>query len=117
MGVCDRSKIVELERGVLRLMCRGELDQASVADACRELASYSWQDHDNRVVFDALARVRNVDLIPIRAQLAEHATRMGFPDIDWGNFLQPAEEMLHPIDRQQLQHATEALLASQIRPQ
>lgn len=64
-------------------MCGGALPSSQI-DAAREaLRGYAWRDEEHRVVFEALARARNVHLIPLREQLPAHATRMGFPDVDW----------------------------------
>lgn len=115
MDTDDKAKVVQLERSVLRLMCSGEFHEGAIVEAWRELAAYNWQGQDNRVVFDALTRVRNADLVPIRAQLAEHATRMGFPEIDWGIYFRPtvAEPDDHKIDRREMKQAIKALLLTQ----
>lgn len=77
------TRIVELEREILRALCNGTLPSSQI-DAAREaLRGYAWRDEEHRVVFEALARVRNANLIPLREQLPAHATRMGFPDVDW----------------------------------
>jgi hypothetical protein len=112
MGTPDVSHTVELERCLLRLLCNGAPGDTSVADACRELSAYNWLDQDNRVVFEALARVRNADKVPLRAQLTEHATRMGFPDIDWQIYLEPASATVVPIPPWKLKQAIELLLAA-----
>jgi hypothetical protein len=110
--VRETSKIVELERCVLRFACNGELDPRLMADALLELAAYNWQDQDNRVVFEALKRARSGGVVPIRAQLTEHATRAGFPDIDWGNYLSPTVDDA-VVDHRRMKQAIAALLATQ----
>jgi hypothetical protein len=111
-GAGDLSKLMKLERTVLRFLCSEELDDASRVNARRRLVAYVWHDEEHRVVFESLTRVRNPNLIPIRAQLAEHATRMGFPDVDWQSYLQPAETMTGSTDQQKLELAIEVLVAA-----
>jgi hypothetical protein len=52
------------------------------------LNKYVWQDPDNRVVFESLSGLSS-RLTPaqLREQLPAQATRLGFPDVAWGNYL------------------------------
>jgi hypothetical protein len=110
----DTPNIVNLERVVLRFLCGEELDDASRANARENLAVYAWHDEEHRVVFEALAGVRNADLVPLKAQLAQHATRKGFPDVEWERYLPSAETKIDSVDRQDFKRAIEALLSAQI---
>lgn len=44
------------------------------------------------MIFDALRRSRSARASLLQEQLRAHATRMGFPDIDWDAFLAPGGE-------------------------
>jgi hypothetical protein len=59
----------------------------AVLEALRE---YAWQEEEHRVVFEALARVRSGDAISLREQLPAHATRMGFPEVEWQLYFAPS---------------------------
>jgi hypothetical protein len=54
------------------------------------LAGYAWRDPDNRVVFETLCQVRNANTpgpSELSEQLPAQATRLGFPDVNWENYL------------------------------
>jgi hypothetical protein len=76
----------DLERGVLRALCSASATASSRASALNNLADYTWGDHECRVVFDALRRLRGRELEEVRACLPAAATRMGFPDVNWDSF-------------------------------
>jgi len=76
-------QIIALERGILRAMCGGSQTPAQIAAARQALRAYAWRDEEHRVVFEALGRMRNADSEAVREQIPAHATRMGFPDVDW----------------------------------
>ena len=80
------------ERAILRTLCQPSATQALRERILQELASYRWQVEDHRVIFDALQRSRSAKASPLQEELRAHATRMGFPDIDWDAFLAPGEE-------------------------
>jgi hypothetical protein len=82
----------ETERAILRALCQPSTTQALRERILRELASYRWRAQDHRVIFDALQKSRPVRTSSLHEQLRAHATRMGFPDIDWDAFLAPGEE-------------------------
>ena len=84
-----KEQVTELEREILRAMCGGSLAPAQIEAAREALREYAWRDEEHRVVFEALARVRNADAIPLRQQLPAHATRMGFPDVNWPLYFDP----------------------------
>ncbi|MFZ0883394.1 MAG: hypothetical protein WAN14_08350 [Candidatus Acidiferrales bacterium] len=92
MPAADKSlAIFELERKILRALCRehanssapADLDAQSRASAVAELSSHKWQDAEHRIVFEALARLPGRDAAQVRGQLPAQATRMGFPDVQW----------------------------------
>ncbi len=78
-----KEQVTELEREILRAMCGGAIAPAQIEAAREALREYAWRDEEHRVVFEALARARNADAIPLREQLPAHATRMGFPEVNW----------------------------------
>jgi hypothetical protein len=89
------TRLLHLERDVLRALCR------PLADELRErlnseLKAYQWRSEDHRIVFRALQRVRKVSPASLREQLPARAARMGFPDIDWPSFFEvcvPGEDI------------------------
>ena len=123
----DAKSMVELEREVLRAMCNDPPAIAAIGaahDAAREklrehstrddrleaieaLRGYAWRDEEHRVVFEALARVRSNDAVPLREQLPAHATRMGFPDVEWNLYFEPnaGQNDLRELLRELLQRA------------
>ena len=87
MSTDSTSRFVELEREVLRgFCCVGPADPV-FKTATEALQGYSWRYYEHRVVFGALQRVSARDLLTLREQLPAAATRMGFPDVDWGRYL------------------------------
>jgi hypothetical protein len=95
MAAADKSPaIIELERKILRALCRegadtsagAELDTQSRASAVSELLSHNWQHPEHRVVFDALTRLPGRDTAELQRQLPAQATRMGFPDVPWERY-------------------------------
>ena len=79
---------IELERKVLRALCAAANGAISTFDAKVLLKKYAWRDPDNRVVFESLSGLSS-GLTPaqLREQLPAQATRLGFPDVAWGNYL------------------------------
>ena len=85
------SKVVaNLERAVLRAICTQPLSPTVWEDAQRALTSYDWLEPDHAVVYDAIANVRSREPKNWRSHLAAQTTRMGFPEIDWGAYLETA---------------------------
>lgn len=67
------------------------------------------------MVFEALGRVRSADPVPLRDQLASHATRMGFPDVDWHAYLEAsATTTVDRPDYRDFAKTLESLLATTI---
>jgi hypothetical protein len=87
----DASRIVNLERAILRLLCRSAAPDRLDRDDVRSLTNYTWKDPEHRIVFEALGKVRANDAAALREQLPAVATRMGFPDVDWTNYFGPLE--------------------------
>lgn len=78
-------EVQQLERRFLRGLCSlANFREASAY--CRQLSQYGWLDPDHRIVFDAIRQLRVTDTDRWQAGLPALATRMGFPEIDWGDY-------------------------------
>ncbi len=77
---------IEIERQILRALCGGHLHSTDWNRLAGRLASHAWSDPEHKVVYDALRAVRSNDANTRREQLPAQATRMGFPDVDWGTY-------------------------------
>jgi hypothetical protein len=77
----------QVERKVLRGLCATGIEFARWNRLVDRLAAYVWRDPEHEVVYEALRRIRAPDAAARRAELPAHATRMGFPDVDWGKYL------------------------------
>jgi len=86
------ARICDLERLVLRALCQSSCPEAQSQSVCRELATHRWQEEDHRIVFAALQQARRTSPSSLQQQLPGHATRMGFPDIDWAALFEPVPE-------------------------
>jgi hypothetical protein len=84
--------ITDLERRILRALCRLEISPLNWNRLAASLSEYSWREPDHRVVYDALRGIRSRDATTRRDQLPAQVTRMGFPDVDWSLYF-GAEEM------------------------
>lgn len=76
----------ELERNLLRALCSPCTTAVTRQNLISNMAHYSWLDHEHRIVFNALARLRGRELEDVRSALPAVSTRMGFPDVDWDEF-------------------------------
>jgi hypothetical protein len=85
-------ELCEIERALLRELCQPSTTPVLRERILHELASYRWRLEDHRVVFDTLQKSRPSGTSSLHEQLRAHATRMGFPDIDWDAFFAPGEE-------------------------
>ena len=95
----DYSKrLCELERAALRALCQPSLSNALRKKACEDLATHPWQVEDHRIIFATLQKARDTNVSPLMEQLPAHATRMGFPDIDWAALFEPSHS-IEDIDR------------------
>jgi hypothetical protein len=74
---------VDLERSVLRQLCRAKLTRPAWAKIARALREYTWRDVEHGLVYAAIERLGSRDPKLLREQLPAQATRMGFPEIDW----------------------------------
>jgi hypothetical protein len=95
MPAADKSvAIFELERKILRALCRESADSSAHADlgaesratALSELLLHNWQDAEHRIVFEALVKLPRRDVAELRRQLPAQTTRMGFPDVKWETY-------------------------------
>jgi hypothetical protein len=87
----DPQRIIELETALLLCLCGGAGPIALRKNIERELAGHVWRSPEHGVVYEALARIREQDSASLREQLPSQATRMGFPDIDWAQYLSSSE--------------------------
>lgn len=83
-----RPIIEDLERNLLRALCSPHTTVAARQNLISNMAHYSWLDHEHRVVFNALARLRGRELHDVRSALPAVSTRMGFPDVNWHEFFE-----------------------------
>jgi hypothetical protein len=77
----------ELERAVLRQLCRARLTRLEWSRIERALRAYAWRDVEHGLVYQAIQRLAPRDSQLLREQLPAEATRMGFPEIDWQAYL------------------------------
>ncbi|HTU33389.1 MAG TPA: hypothetical protein VMF66_06260 [Candidatus Acidoferrum sp.] len=90
-GAIPESTLLSIELELLQKLCRTGVKSVS-SDDIEALARHSWVAPDHRVVFDALFRVANIPPAALRHQLPAEATRMGFPDVAWERYFEPANE-------------------------
>jgi|ERR1700685_2637394 hypothetical protein len=77
---------IAVERKILRALCATGSDPADWNRFIARLAEHPWKAPEHRIVFEALRAIRSHDAATRREQLPAQATRMGFPDVDWGNY-------------------------------
>jgi hypothetical protein len=87
--ISRRAQLEDRERTYLAFLCQGSLNEALRAELEASLSRHSWQSHDHRAVFDALAGWR-AEPDAIRAGLPSRLTRLGFPDTDIDEYFAPA---------------------------
>jgi hypothetical protein len=90
-GDVSRTTIAALERSVLRALCTDVGATREWEGITRSLAGYVWREPEHRVVYEALRRIPSRTTKTRRDQLPAQATRMGFPDVDWANYLDANE--------------------------
>jgi len=83
---------IALELTLLRMLCGPELAANARESAMGSLARHAWRDDEHRVVFESLRRIRIFGSSSIHAELPAAATRLGFPDVDWGRYFTGNEE-------------------------
>jgi len=81
--------IVQAERLVLRALSTRRIKRTEWIEIDRKFAGYAWREPDHAVVYEAIVRARSLNPDHWHEQLAAQTTRMGFPDLDWGSFLEP----------------------------
>jgi hypothetical protein len=104
-----------LERRILRCFCSEEIPAPVLGELTAKLIRYAWKDQDNRVVFDCLKRLtsaKNIMLSQLREQLPAQATRMGFPDVKWGNYIGQEKVDQETTDQPDIRNLVEQLLAA-----
>jgi hypothetical protein len=93
----------QIERDILSALCANEIPSADWSNLVKQLSGYEWKDPEHQVVYDALRGIQSRDLETRRRELPAQVTRMGFPDIDWGKYLDanalPGEPVQQLIDR------------------
>jgi hypothetical protein len=89
----------QIERDILRQLCAGQIESKRWRRALNRLSAYEWKDPDHKVVFDALRAIKSDEALTRRQELPAQVTRMGFPDVDWGNYLAPEAQPGVPIEQ------------------
>lgn len=100
----DPSTILK-ERRVLQALCVGDLDVLKTAE--RLLSAHRWREPIHQIIFSCLIGFSAIGHIAVREQLAECATRKGFPDVEWEDFFTP-----HPISTQEVEELMRQLHGS-----
>lgn len=96
-------RISEIERGILRALCRCIATSAALEWPSGDLENYRWHEPEHRVVYEALEGVRRHGKRPLREYLPAEAARMGFPDLDWAAYFEtpkPAADELPELLRE-----------------
>jgi hypothetical protein len=83
------TRVLALELKVLRALCANPSAEGSRKMVIRELSIRTWENAEHRIVFEAITRLGGRDPQRLREDLPAQATRMGFPDVDWGAYLVP----------------------------
>jgi hypothetical protein len=86
-------QLFALEREVLEALCASQHVTDDRGRLLGTLAPHVWQDPEHRVVYEALLRVRRCDPRALRSELPATATRMGFPDVEWGEYFGRGEAL------------------------
>lgn len=76
---------------ILTLLCGGSVTRQARDDVVRRLAGYEWNSAEHRVVYDAIRRIGAEPAARLRERLPAETTRMGFPDVEWDNYLRRNE--------------------------
>jgi hypothetical protein len=100
MSPSSHESTVALERALLRALCDGTTPAAARDRAKQELENYTWQEEEHKIVYQTLRKARANGAVSLRTELPAHATRLGFPDVDWQSyFAGPREARHHDVDR------------------
>ena len=97
----DDSPIIatQIERDILRELCAGQIESRQWHSIVNRLFAYEWKDPEHKVVFDAWRAIKSDDALTRRQELPAQVTRMGFPDLDWGKYLDADAQPGVPIDQ------------------
>jgi hypothetical protein len=79
-------QILGLEHEILRALCASTEAAWGRRELLTALSAHNWHDPEHRVVFEALLRTRSRDPAALRSEIPATATRMGFPDVEWGEY-------------------------------
>ena len=82
-------QMASVECQILCALCTSPHLVAEIGRLLAELSTHDWRDPEHRVVYEALLRIRVRDAATLRSELAATATRMGFPDVGWGEYFEP----------------------------
>ena len=86
---------------LLRALCQAN-DGGICRRACDILWNYPWADGEHRVIFEACARLLQLNARISPNLLASHLTRKGFPDVDLDALFEPlplaAAELARRLD-------------------
>jgi hypothetical protein len=89
----NEERVLGLEREILRALCSSPHLKTERDKLLAALSSHAWRDAEHRVVYEALLRIPSREGGALRLELPAAATRMGFPDIDWGNYFEPRDHL------------------------
>lgn len=78
---------LELERQLLRAMCSRRVSRERIIRATGQLANYAWLVPEHATVFEAIRRAVRLNHPSWLKLLPAQATRMGFPDVEWAEYL------------------------------
>jgi hypothetical protein len=97
----DGSSILatQIERVILRELCAGQIEPSDWHRIIYRLSAYEWKDPEHEVVFNALRAIKSDDRPTRRHELPAQVTRMGFPDVDWGKYLDADRQPGVPIEQ------------------
>jgi hypothetical protein len=77
---------LNLERKILGALCGLASAREAQAHAAK-MEGYAWLGPEHRIVFEALKPLLARNTKARRDELPAQATRMGFPDVEWRNYL------------------------------
>jgi hypothetical protein len=89
----------QLERDILRSLCSADIDPVNWKREFARLATHEWRDPEHKVIYDALGAIRSTDSKTRRDELPGQVTRMGFPDVDFGKYVDADDLPNVPLDR------------------
>ena len=89
----------QIEGKLLRGLCSSGIDLKDWQRLMDRLAAHDWRDPEHKVVYEALRRIRTRQASTRRVELPAHATRMGFPDVDWEKYLDDETPDLTGLDQ------------------